>query len=101
MAEVITEPLRAFKVGDRASRFARARELLDRVAIARALVLSPDLVVCDEPVSALDEIAHQVAVMRAGRIVETGPPEELFTSPHHEYTRELLAAIPAPEPTPS
>ena len=40
------------------------------------------------------QVAHQVAVMQHGRVVETGTTDELFTNPGHEYTRELLAAIP-------
>jgi peptide/nickel transport system ATP-binding protein len=39
-------------------------------------------------------ISHTVSVMRRGRVVESGSTEEIFTTPVHDYTRELLAAVP-------
>lgn len=39
-------------------------------------------------------IAHSVTVLRAGRVVEHGEVSRLFAAPQHDYTRELIAAIP-------
>jgi ABC-type oligopeptide transport system ATPase subunit len=39
-------------------------------------------------------IADEIAIMRAGRVVERGPPKEVLQSPQHEYTRALLDAVP-------
>ncbi|MFF8786152.1 ABC transporter ATP-binding protein [Streptomyces sp. NPDC015125] len=56
------------------------------------LLLSHDL----EVVRAL---ADEIHVMRAGRIVESGPPEELWRSPQHPWTRALLAEAGSAEPS--
>lgn len=146
----VCEPLQLHSKGDRVSNRRNAGDLLDRVgirsdqfsrypyelsggqlqrvAVARAISTRPDLIVCDEPVAALDvsiraqvvnllrdlqaelgvsylfishdlslirAIADQVAVMRAGRIVELAEPEILFNHPESDYTKLLLDSIPS------
>lgn len=97
-----------------------------RVVIAMALVLRPNLVIADEPTTALDvlvqaqilsllkklkkegmslilishdlgiisEIADKVGIMYAGKIVEFGTLQEVYSNPKHPYTQALLKSMP-------
>ena len=103
--------------------------LRQRVMIAMALMCGPDLILADEPTTALDvtiqaeilhllaelqremgmglllvthdlgivaRVAHRVAVMYAGEVVESGPTVTVFDEPRHPYTRGLIDCIPIP-----
>jgi peptide/nickel transport system ATP-binding protein len=48
--------------------------------------------------SVVKHLAHEVVVMHAGTIVEQGDSRQVFDNPQHEYTRQLLDAVPRPDP---
>lgn len=154
VGEIVDEPLRVHRpdlgaddraraVGEMLIRVGIAPDLANRyphefsggqcqrVGIARAMILKPRLLVCDEPVSALDVsiqeqivtllmdlkrefgmcilfVSHNLAVVRRlcdrvlvlylGRMMELAPAGPLYAQPRHPYTRNLLDAVPVPDP---
>jgi peptide/nickel transport system ATP-binding protein len=83
---VLDEPTTGLDVTTQAHVLETVRELATLHDVA-ALYVSHDLAV-------VATLARQVAVMYAGRVVEIGGAEELFTSAGHPYTRRLVGAIP-------
>jgi peptide/nickel transport system ATP-binding protein len=83
---VCDEPTTGLDVTTQARVLRTIRELCRSHRVA-ALYVSHDLAV-------IAELADRVAVMYAGRIIESGPREQMFAAPAHPYTRRLLRAVP-------
>jgi peptide/nickel transport system ATP-binding protein len=149
IAQILAEPLAVHGLAAPAQHRTHARRLLEevgltathldryphqlsggqrqRVAIARALAVDPKLLVCDEPVSALDmtvqaqvldllarirrerglallfighdletvgAVSDRIAVMKDGRVIESGPAEAILQRPANAFTQALVAAMP-------
>ena len=80
------EPVASLDASIRGEILALMRNLVDTMGLA-ILVVTHDL-------GLAWNIADRVAVMYLGRIVESGPTEELLASPKHPYTRALLSVVP-------
>ena len=118
-------PGAASRVGDYPHQFSGG--MRQRIMIAMAIALDPEVLIADEPTTALDvtvqaqvmgllgelqaesrmglilithdlgvvaDVADQIAVMYAGRVMETSPVNDIYANPAHPYTEGLLDSIP-------
>jgi len=125
LMERVRIPAARERVGDYPHQFSGG--MRQRVMIAMAIALEPELIIADEPTTALDvtvqaqvmdllaelrreydmglilithdlgvvaDVADKIAVMYAGRIVETSPVHDIYRKPAHPYTKGLLDSIP-------
>ncbi|WP_454791339.1 ABC transporter ATP-binding protein [Mycolicibacterium lutetiense] len=86
----LDEPVSALDVSIQAGIINLLLDLQDQFGLAY-LFVSHDL-------SVVKHLAHDVAVMYKGAVVEQGSGEDVFANPQHAYTRKLLAAVPQPKP---
>ena len=84
---VCDEPTSALDVSVQAQILNLLRSLQQRLGIAYLFIT--------HNIAVVDYLAHEVAVMREGKIVERGAVDEVLRRPRHAYTKELLAAVPA------
>jgi peptide/nickel transport system ATP-binding protein len=86
----LDEPVSALDVSIQAGIINLLLDLQHRFGLSY-LFVSHDL-------SVVKHLAHRVAVMYEGKIVEQGDGDQVFANPQHDYTRRLLAAVPQPDP---